>query len=96
MWLLVEMFYVVGYVADAYLTPALELVANYLKCSESLAGATLLGIGNEFNTVFGFTIAISGGYYDLGIGGILGGGFLMSNFLVGACILAHRKCVVFP
>jgi sodium/potassium/calcium exchanger 6 len=47
-----------GSTADEYLSPTLEAISEKLQCSESLAGVTLLAIGNGASDVF---TAISAG-----------------------------------
>mmetsp|Transcript_18052 Transcript_18052/g.30788 ORF Transcript_18052/g.30788 Transcript_18052/m.30788 type:complete len:100 (-) Transcript_18052:1774-2073(-) len=47
-----------GSTADSYLSPALEAISDKLSCSESLAGVTLLALGNGAPDVFA---AISAG-----------------------------------
>mmetsp|Transcript_39694 Transcript_39694/g.60830 ORF Transcript_39694/g.60830 Transcript_39694/m.60830 type:complete len:199 (+) Transcript_39694:317-913(+) len=41
-----------GSTADSYLSPALEAISEKLSCSESLAGVTLLALGNGAPDVF--------------------------------------------
>lgn len=38
--------------ADTYLSPALETISDKFSCSESLAGVTLLALGNGAPDVF--------------------------------------------
>ena len=47
--------------ADEYLSPALEFLTNKLKISESLAGVTLLALGNGAPDIFAAISANSGG-----------------------------------
>ena len=44
--------YNLGSTADMYLSPALEVISDKLSCSESLAGVTLLALGNGAPDVF--------------------------------------------
>jgi len=44
--------YNLGTTADVYLSPALEAISDKLSCSESLAGVTLLALGNGAPDVF--------------------------------------------
>ena len=50
--------YLLGSTADIYLSPALETISEKLGCSESLAGVTLLALGNGAPDMFA---AISAG-----------------------------------
>ena len=52
LFLLAVAMYNLGSTADAYLSPALEAISDKLKCSESLAGVTLLALGNGAPDVF--------------------------------------------
>jgi len=53
--------YNLGSTADSYLSPALEAISEKLSCSESLAGVTLLALGNGAPDVFAAYSAGSGG-----------------------------------
>lgn len=49
---LIAAMYNLGSTADLYLSPALEVISDKLSCSESLAGVTLLALGNGAPDVF--------------------------------------------
>lgn len=49
-----------GSTANHYLSPSLEVISDRLKCSESLAGVTLLALGNGAPDVFSAIAAGSG------------------------------------
>jgi Ca2+/Na+ antiporter len=53
--------YLLASTADEYLAPALEAISNKLECSQSLAGVTLLALGNGAPDVFA---ALSAGGYQ--------------------------------
>lgn len=52
LFILAVAMYNLGSTADAYLSPALEAISDKLRCSESLAGVTLLALGNGAPDVF--------------------------------------------
>ena len=58
--LLLFSFYVLGHVADEYLTTSLEKIANTFKMSESLAGVTLMAFGAGAPDVFASISASEG------------------------------------
>lgn len=53
--------FLLGSTADGYLSPALEAISDKFKCSESLAGVTLLALGNGAPDVFAAMAAGGGG-----------------------------------
>ena len=70
--------------ADAYLSPALETISDKFSCSESLAGVTLLALGNGGPDVFS---AISAGGVNesdinLLISGLFGSALFISTVVM--------------
>jgi sodium/potassium/calcium exchanger 6 len=49
---MVLFIHIMGSTADEWLAASLEVVSNKLKCSESLAGVTLLALGNGASDLF--------------------------------------------
>jgi len=89
-------FYLISNAAEDYLEPALSVIAEKLKMSESLAGVTLVALANGAPDVFAAIAA--GGLKDEGIvaplGGLLGGGIFTITVVLAVCILAAKKGIV--
>jgi sodium/potassium/calcium exchanger 6 len=68
-----------GSTSDSYLSPALEAISDKFKCSESLAGVTLLALGNGAPDVFS---AIAAGGDSPENGDVL----LSVSGLMGSCL----------
>ena len=83
---IVLLFYLLATTADSYLSPALEQLSLKLGISESIAGVTLLALGNGAPDVISSLSAsgAEGGVY-LAVGALLGGGFFISG-LVSAVV----------
>jgi solute carrier family 24 (sodium/potassium/calcium exchanger), member 6 len=61
------------------LSPALTSIANFFKCSETLAGVTLVALGNGAPDVL---VAIAGGSdgdFSFSIGSIFGAGLFVTS-----------------
>jgi sodium/potassium/calcium exchanger 6 len=68
-----------GSTSDSYLSPALEAISDKFKCSESLAGVTLLALGNGAPDVFS---AIAAGGDSPENGDLM----LLISSLMGSCL----------
>jgi sodium/potassium/calcium exchanger 6 len=76
--------YNLGSTADSYLSPALEAVSDKFMCSESLAGVTLLALGNGAPDVFAAIAA--GGDEDglnLQVSSLIGSSFFIVCVVMG-------------
>lgn len=93
-WLFV-LFYLLGDTAASYFCPSLDSLSKVLKLSPTMAGVTLLSLGNGapdlFSSVVSFTRSNNG---DFGLNSILGGAFFVSSFVVGTiCVLIGSRDV---
>jgi sodium/potassium/calcium exchanger 6 len=94
-WLLILFisFYVLGSTADDYLSPALAKISETFGMSESLAGVTLLALGNGAPDVI-TAIAAGGGEEGgvfLAVGSLMGGGLFISGIVSAVVIFASSK-----
>lgn len=88
-------FYILGSTADGYLSPALEKLAESLGLSESLAGVTLLALGNGAPDIISSLSAASsdtGGMF-LAVGSLTGAGLFVTGVVSAVVILSSPKTI---
>lgn len=83
-----------GSTADQYLSPALEAISDKLSCSESLAGVTLLALGNGAPDVFS-AIAAGGdsdenGDIMLSVSALIGSAFFITTVVMFLAVNASE------
>ncbi|XP_070572239.1 mitochondrial sodium/calcium exchanger protein-like isoform X2 [Ptychodera flava] len=93
LWL-AYVFLALGFVAENFFCPSLEVISKTLKLNENIAGVTFLALGNGAPDVFSAIAAVKKGHGDSGglqlaIGGLFGSGIFITTVVVFATVMVN-------
>lgn len=95
-WLLV-LFYLLGNTASEYFCSSLESLSRLLKLSPTIAGVTLLSLGNGASDVFSSFVSLMGDggtNIEIGLNTVVGGASFISCVVLGIISISIRKRVI--
>ncbi len=79
-----------GNTAEAYFSPALIKMSDYLRLSPNVAGVTLLALGNGAPDLSTIIIGVFKGSAEIGFGAPIGGGSFQSLIVnMHRCVCNH-------
>ena len=91
LWLLI-LFYLLANTTSQYFCPSLESLSKLLRLSPTIAGVTLLSLGNGACDVFSSLVSFQGsGTRSVGFNTVLGGVSFVSCVVVGTVSIAIRQ-----
>ncbi|KAL1338573.1 hypothetical protein HN51_033193 [Arachis hypogaea] len=91
LWLLV-LFYMLANTTCQYFCPSLENLSKFLRLSPTIAGVTLLSLGNGASDVFSSLVSFQGsGTQSIGFNTVLGGVSFVTCVVVGLVSISIRN-----
>ncbi|MED6145982.1 hypothetical protein PIB30_030201 [Stylosanthes scabra] len=91
LWLLV-LFYMLANTTSQYFCPSLETLSKFLRLSPTIAGVTLLSLGNGASDVFSSLVSFQGsGTQSIGFNTVLGGVLFVTCVVVGSVSISIRN-----
>lgn len=94
--ILIVCFYLLYITCENYFIVSLEKIADKLKLSSDVAGATLMAVGSSAPELFIvlFSIIIPGNHLEIGIGTIVGSALFNLLFIIGAVGLISKSRLI--
>ena len=95
-------FYLLGNIADTYLTPVLTKISKAMDLSETIAGVTLLAFANGAPDIIASITAADAGEEDdpsgvyIGAGALFGAAIFGGTVVLGYCIIKSPSEVKMP